>query len=429
MIFIKKYRQIAVEGIWAAVGQVVYSVGLLVGIKVITSLVSPEVYGLLALFVALLNLCSGIFARPIIQAGLRFYHEVCRPEELFLMRSVLKKMLWRSGTFVVALIAGGSFFYIRHVSGGSYWLTLALVSLLIADIWRTYESSLLNAARNQRQFALWLASEGWLRPAGAIVFIYLMGPVPDAILVGYAVGAFTGIAIFNRPDQGLKPGDSGNQTEDSVQLRKHILEYAGPLFGLAFVGWISSTGDRYLLAGMMGMQEVGIYAAAYGLIMRPFMLVETVVELTVRPLYFEAVAAGLKDREARILWTWLLITGLTCAVGFILVIFMKFWIASFFLGKGFEQSAVLMPYIAAGGSLLVVSHVLEKPFYAYMRTGPVLAIQILVAGFSLLAAFLCIRWWGLKGTAIAMLVYYSFQCGLILVFRRLIILDKLGQRS
>ncbi len=420
-MILKRYQIVVTEGAWAAGGQILYSLGLLAGIKAITSMVPPSVYGLLALYVALLNLGSGMFARPFIQAGLRFYHDVGGQDDLFRLRSVLKSLLQRATAVIGFLIFAGSFIYAGIDGRVGFSLPFLLVALLVADIWRSYESSLLNAARNQRRFAVWLAAEGWFRPAGAVVAIYVCGPSPEAILAGYVAGAFAGIAAFNRPSQEPPRPGSGKLKNDKQRLRGQIVDYAKPLFGLAFVGWLSSTGDRYLLGWMMGMKEVGIYAAAYGLIVRPFMLVETVAELTIRPLYFEAAAGEQTAREKRILVMWLVLTAAVCSMGFVMVLFLKDWIAAIFLGAGFEQSAELMPFIAAGASLVAVSHVLEKPFFAHLRTRPILTIQSVVAVFGLLVTMLCIHWWGLKGAALAMPIYYGFQCGLTIFYSNLCI--------
>ncbi len=418
-MFINRYRSVVTEGAWAAGGQVIYSLGLLAGIKAITSMVPPSVYGLLALYIALLNLCSGIFARPFIHAGLRFYHDAAGKDEFARLRAVLGGLLQRSSAVVVLLIFSGGLIYVQISRRAGFSLPFLLAALLIADIWRSYESSLLNAARNQRRFALWLAVEGWFRPAGAVVAIHYWEPSAEAILAGYTAGAFLALAVFNRPSAVEPPALAGRLKEDRESLRNKVVEYAKPLFGLALVGWISSTGDRYLLAGMMGMQEVGIYAAAYGLIIRPFMLVETVVELTVRPLYFQAVACGQSEREKRILAIWLGLAGSVCLIGIVMVFFLKDWITSVFLGAGFEQSSQLMPYIAAGASLAAMSHVLEKPFYAHLQTRPVLVIQSLVAAFGLFTTFVCIRWWGLPGAARAVPIYYGFQCGLTILYAKM----------
>ncbi len=415
-MILKRYQVVVTEGAWAAGGQILYALGLLAGIKAITSMVPPSVYGLLALYVALLNLGSGMFARPFIQAGLRFFHDVGSQRDLLRLRAVLKSLLRGSTAVIGFLIFAGSFIYAGIADQAGFSLPFLLVALLVADIWRSYESSLLNAARNQRRFAVWLAAEGWFRPAGAVIAIHVWGPSPEAILAGYAAGAFAGIAVFNRPAKAPPRPGSGRLKDDKERLRKQIVEYAKPLFGLALAGWISSTGDRYLLGWLTGMKEVGIYAAAYGLMMRPFMLVETVAELTVRPLYFEAAAGGRAEREKRILAIWLFLTATVCGMGFVMVLFLKDWIAAVFLGPGFGRSASLMPFIAAGAGLVAVSHVLEKPFFAHLRTRPVLVIQSLVAAFGVLTTFVCIRLWGLKGAALAMPIYYGFQCGLTVCF-------------
>lgn len=81
----------------------------------------------------------------------------------------------------------------------------------------------------------------------------------------------------------------------------------------------------------------------------------------------------------------------------------------------------LLPWIAGGYGLLVLSQVFEKVCFAHGRTGMVLFIQALGGAVGLLVAYAGIRHEGLIGAAMAVPIYFGFQ--LLITFAAAQIVD------
>jgi O-antigen/teichoic acid export membrane protein len=273
-----------------------------------------------------------------------------------------------------------------------------------------YQTTFLTAARRQAQYSAWVATESWLKPCAALLIIWLWQPSVDAILVGYIIGFGLALMIFYRPYTNPVKRYSGKTLPKQPQLMRQIIRYAIPLFPLALVTWISTLSDRYIIAGLLDYKAVGIYAAAYSIAFQPFLIAGGIVELTIRPVYFNAISNRDDTREATAIKSWLILTAMVSMFGIILIFFYHKWIADLLLGSDFRQASVLMPWLSVGGGLFAIGQVLEKPFYGHMQTPYVLRTQLWGASASIAFCFLLISTIGIIGAAIAVPIYYGFQC-------------------
>jgi O-antigen/teichoic acid export membrane protein len=200
---------------------------------------------------------------------------------------------------------------------------------------------------------------------------------------------------------------SRRATDGGIEHR--LTHYASPLVPLAVVGWTSGLADRYLIGGLVGLEAAGVYAAVYGLVSRPFLMVGATVELVLRQPYYEAVSRADRQRERVILVGW---TGLVVGVSLLGLVCTLLWsepIAGLLLGEPFRSGAFLMPWIAAGYTLLVTAQVLERVCYAHRTTGLVLAIQTVGAVLCIVIASPAIAAFGLAGAAVAVPAYFGGQ--------------------
>jgi O-antigen/teichoic acid export membrane protein len=401
-------RRIIKEGAWISSGQIVSAIGTLVGIRLITEYVPPAVFGSVNLFLGILALLYGLMCGPALQAVLRFYSEEAQKNRTHLLRYAIIKILRGRSFLLIGIILIAGFFYAASTKT-SYWIIVLLAGLLLLDIIRGIETSFLTAARRQQPYALWNTAEAWLRPAAAIVIVISLGATPQAVLAGFfiasLIGLVTFIAISKR--EGIVYG--AELFERDLLLEQEIRRYAFPLIPLAIVAWISSLSDRYIIGGLLGLDQVGIYAAVYGLVSRPFLMVGGIIELTLRPLYFDAISAGQNVLEKKIFYVWLGITAAVCAVGVISVTVLRSQIGSLLLAENYRNSINLMPWIALGYSLLVISYVFEKTCYAYKKTKAVLYIQTSGAIASICIAIPLVYYWGLQGAAVAIPLYFGTQ--------------------
>jgi O-antigen/teichoic acid export membrane protein len=383
---------------------------MLVGTRLITDVTEPSDFGSASLLLGVVGLAYGTTCGPLTQAALRHYPDLQGRTQIDALRravlAVLKRWMIRISAGMLALAAAVA---ATHPDLLPAWFIAT--GLLAVESVRGVAITFLNAARRQAQFAVWIAAEGWARPIAAASMVAIAGSSTAALMLGYLLGTAGVLATYlvlgrTTARDSLRLG-SRRATDGGIEHR--LTHYASPLVPLAVVGWTSGLADRYLIGGLVGLEAAGVYAAVYGLVSRPFLMVGATVELVLRQPYYEAVSRADRQRERVILVGW---TGLVVGVSLLGLVCTLLWsepIAGLLLGEPFRSGAFLMPWIAAGYTLLVTAQVLERVCYAHRTTGLVLAIQTVGAVLCIVIASPAIAAFGLAGAAVAVPAYFGGQ--------------------
>jgi O-antigen/teichoic acid export membrane protein len=413
-------RQLS-EALWVIGGQAATALGTVVGVRILTQFLNPQTYGVVSLSLGMSVLAISLVATPLTQAAIHFYPSVVADGSADeLLRSVLRcSRTMAPWVVLIALAVGG--LYVGW-GGGSPLLVAFLAVLLIFDCWRSANLSLLNAARRQRRYSLWMAADAWSRPLAATVAVLAAGQSPIAVLAAYVLVSICLLAAFSYrlwPDRAQTA--SNYSADRSRDLDARMWSYALPIVPLGVMGWASNLGDRYIIGGVLGVGDAGVYAAVYGLSSIPFMIVGGTAEQALRPIYQAAVSCGNHARARRILTFWLAAVVAACLLGVLIFSFGNRILADLFVGKPYRHAAALMPWIAAGYAIRAVSYVFERVCYAYGQTRRALFTQACAVLATVIATPLGVLNFGLKGAAMAVPVYFSVQlAAAMLVARRTI---------
>jgi O-antigen/teichoic acid export membrane protein len=421
--FQRFHSGIMVEGLLIAFGQGAQALAMLVGVRLLSELVSPDIYGEVTLFMGAVILGKQIFGFPFLQAALRFYPEAVNKNCVPLLRNMIRSYLVRIvGSYTVLYLIIGLGYTVFTNHNISYYLFVLSAGLLCCEVACVLETDLYNAARMQSHFVFVQISSAWLRPLFAVLAVFIFGANSVSIISGYLVAiVLVVICLYVFPINriGIRQGE---KVLDSIpKFKQDIRQYALPLMPLAVFGWISTFSDRYLIGALFDAEQVGIYAVAYSLMSLPFTMVQAVVERTLRPLYFEAISAGDEKRADKYFKFWINSVFFVCFAGVLMVYFFHDDIAKLCLAEKYHTSARLMPWIALGHLFLAMSAVFEKPCFAYKKTIYVLLIQGAGAFFCLVVAIPFMIYYGIIGAAIAVPVYCFVQWSAsIAAYRRVI---------
>jgi O-antigen/teichoic acid export membrane protein len=426
------------EGAWVAAGQIMSALGTLVGLRLLTGLLPPHVFGEVVLLSGIVLLANGLAATPMMQGVLRFYPEAARTNNVGILRTVTRSYLIRSTLLTSAICLGGFLLY-SAVVPVNRWLGVLIVMLLIVDVARQLELTMLNAARRQRATATWIVLDAWARPTAALAMIAMAGATAVATMVGYvtASGLLLAWLIYRRQGENggesgsARPGSAANPTggvevensgarvpEPHEPLSKSLMRYSLPLLPLGVIGWLTGQADRFILGGMIGVEEAGLYAALYGVVSRPFLMAGGMLEAWMRPIYYETVVTREVEQEKRVLQMWM--SAIVCAAIAGVGIFL-FWyaeIARILLAEPYRANAGLMPWIAAGYGLLLVAQVYGRVCYAHSDTRAVLFSETIGCIVALVTTVYAVSRFGLAGAAFAVPVYFSAQLAVAMILAR-----------
>lgn len=415
--------RVAREGAWVAAGQVSSALAALVSIRIMTELLSPEDFGRLTLLVGMAALALGLAATPRLQALMRYYADWSRNGRTDVVRRVGARSIASLVALGTVVIAGG--WAIGGPLIGSARVTGVLVAALFAiDGIRLFELSLLNAARRQRTAAAIYAADAWLRPLLAVATVWALGASANSALAGYVLGsALVVIAmrlvvrLEGRADAASGAALPAGQSE--ADLASAIRRYAWPLAPLAIFGWISGMGDRYVIGGLLDLGQAGLYAAAYGLASRPFLMMSSMIELTMRPILQNAIAARDTILITRMKRMFLMTTAAGAATGVAAFALLSGLVADVLLAAQYHSAATeLMPWIALGYAFYVVAIVFSRFCYAFDDTRAVLIQTVVGSAIGIAVLFPTIHYAGLWGAAAAVPIRFLVELVLVAMLAR-----------
>lgn len=406
--------RLAREGAWVAFGQVFTILGRLVGIRIVTGLVAPSVYGEASLLLGVSALGMNVLCLPFLQAALRFYPDARLRGLLGGFCRAARSNVWRGAALAMAiLVAGGSVWSATRGKADDLWGFLAAALLLVADVRRNLESVFLNAERRQAAAALWSALDSWLRFGSAGLAVLVFGSLSWAVLGGYAIGAGLANAVFRR--WWLRRPDSSDAAAAVAWLdgaRRDMLRFAAPLAPMALLAWVSGLADRYFIGGIKGLGVAGVYAAAAALASQPFLMLSGLAGTTLRPVLFDAEAAGNRRRVRKIVGLWAAIVGGIGAIGLSLLALLAEWIVRLALGPDYREAAGLLVWIGGGYGFLALQNLFETILYARRRTGWFLVLHSFAAAASIAGYATLIPLRGARGAAQAVCLAYAFSLAL-----------------
>lgn len=410
------------EGGWVAAGQLLTAVAALVSIRIMTELLSPEEFGRLTLMVGVAALALGLASTPRLQAVIRYYPEWASRGRLDVLRQVAAKL-------ITSLVAAAAIFIVFGWSVASFftsvsWIAGVLVAaLLVIDALRGFEHAVLNAARRQQVTAKIQTADAWVRPLLAIPLVAWLGATAEAALLGYVMGSglvVLGMRYLVRLEGHVtrRRAASPEEEQAAADLAIRIRKYAWPLAPLAIFGWLSGMGDRYVIGGMLGLAEAGLYAAAFALASRPFLMLSGIIAETLRPVLQNAIAANDSVRVRQVKRTMLLTMAGGAGFGVLCFVLLKDVAAVLLLAEQYRTAAGLMPWIALGYAFLAVSNVYSRFCYAFDATDYVLALTVAGAVIGVVVLVPAVMLYGLGGAAAAVPVRFGVELTLSSVLSR-----------
>jgi O-antigen/teichoic acid export membrane protein len=430
-------RRFIAEGAWIIVGQVLSAIGTILGLRLLTALLTPHVFGEVVLVSGIVLLANGIASNPLMQGVLRYYPDSAAANDVAAFRIAINRHL-RTLTVLTSVICLVGFLFLSQFTAVNLWLGPLTAALLVVDVLRQRELTLFNASRCQRISAIWIATEAWARPSFACAMIILMGATAVVTLIGYVVASVALFLVFrqwaitgtqNQNHSGIELASTATPSSKSIQghggcrssdpgLPQALMRYTLPLMPLGVIGWISGQADRYLIGGIIGVEEAGIYAALYGIASRPFLMAAGTLESWLRPLYYQAVSAHAPRQSKRVFLMWLIAIMSVAIVGTVAFSLWHKEIAAVLLARPYRADSWLMPWIAVGYGLLLVAQVYQRVCYAHNETLSVLLTEALGSMVALIVTVYGLKQFGLAGAAYALPLCFGVQLVAALVFAR-----------
>ncbi|MDD5267061.1 MAG: lipopolysaccharide biosynthesis protein [Methylococcales bacterium] len=406
MFGLLKEKRLFGDAFWALFGQLMSACALLAGTRFLTELVTPDVYGQVALLNGFVALGVTLFSYPFICAGMRLLPECLDKWERADLYRVVTRLTTRSTAVAISLLvlAGATYSYFSH---SDFWLLMLAGILLIVTVWRELGIQLLIGERRQRGASLWQTTDSILRPLLAVSLVWWGDQKTEWVLLGYILASMVSNMAWSFV-QGMK-ANKKNRPVIVRNFKTDVWAYALPLIPMELIFWVNGLGDRYVIGYLMTAAEVGLYAATYTIVNEAFNRSAMVLLRTFQPIYFQLYSQNKSKEGFRILWIWIACVFALGITGVSLLLITKDWVASWVLAKSYHSAVELMPAIAVGCALHALGTVVSQPLLANKRTRLLLLGRVCGAVTAAISIPLMVKNFGLPGAAMANPIYFGVE--------------------
>lgn len=365
-------------------------------LPVLTHVLSPAAYGLVAMFTVVLAGLGALTGLSVHGAvGIRYFdrEEIDFPAYVGACLSIL--LITTLVTFALVFVLAGPLEDLTALPRS--WLLGAVIvsGLQFVVLMRL---SIFQSAKQPGRFAAVRLSQAAIDAAATLVFVLVLALSWQGRLAGMslAIGLLGLVSLFTL----LKGGSV------SLHIRRedvgHALRFGVPLVPHVVGGMMIAMIDRFMITNILDISSTGIYMVAVQIGLGVYLLADG-GSRAIQPWIIEGIKSGDYDKKRLMVRMSLLcFAGLVTVAA--LVGLTAPWYLPFLVDEAFQKSAPLIFWIAMGqafgGMYLVSANVI---FYK-QKTGYLAMITISSGLLNALLSFFLLQIEGLKGAAHAYFV-------------------------
>jgi O-antigen/teichoic acid export membrane protein len=338
-------------------GQSIAAFGGLVGVRLLTQMLSPTIYGEVALGMTLALLVQQTTLSPLSVAFLRFFAPAREARTIGAYSVAVRRLLLQASIAVAILGVACTIGLVGVARAEWIGVVLAATALSLCSGYNVALDSIQNAARHRLLVVVHQIANQWARFLVALSLIVAFEKTSAIVLAAYALVASATMCsrtLFLWKRLGT-PGDTANNSpEVAHEMVVRMRRYALPFATWGVFTWAFEASGRWALQLSSGATDVGLYAALWQIGQYPIVLFADAIATTVAPVVFARAGDGsdqLRLRDARrmnALVVGIMFTiAIAAAVGGLVF---QDHIVALLVGPEYQAIAPLLPWaILAGG--------------------------------------------------------------------------------
>lgn len=406
-------RRLRQEFLWIICGQILLASGAILGVRLLTGVLTPASYGELALGMTIVTLAYNVALWPVGWVSTRFFAPAQEANQIHeYLRAIVYLLAWIS---VIVIIVIGSASFILWILDLAEWSVLLLIILIFVLLsgYNITLDSIQNAARQRAIVALHQGVGQWLRFLTAVALIILLGASSQVAMLGYALASLlvlgSQLVFFQRRIlTNINPQSSVTQ-ENINSWIEQMKTYGWPFVTWGPFTWAQLSSDRWALQTFRTTSDVGLYAVLYQLGFYPIHLFFDAMVQLVSPLLFSRAGDGSdtqRVQQAR-RWNYLLVlfSVLLAIMGTFLAFLLHDWIFSLLVAPDYRSVSFLLPWMVLAGGLFASGQVASVLFMTTVNTQQLIAPKIITAILGISLNFVGAYWLGLTGVVLAILIF------------------------
>ena len=419
-----KLRNLSKEFIWILIGHVAITLALLFGLRILTHLLDPAIYGQVSLAMTFVSLIHLFIFAPIGQGAMRFFATALEKNDLSNYWAALLQLISRAtvySIFVLLLLIA-----LMYVFGWTKMLALATGAAFLAILggYNSILSGIHNAARHRLLVAFHEGTETWLRFLLAAGLVICFNQSSALVIFGYSLAVipvFISQYYFFRKKYFFKNAKNHSSYYDLWQ--DQIWQYSWPFATWGIFTWAYHASDRWALEWFSPTRDVGLYAVifqlGYSFISRGTGLVMQFLE----PIFYQKSGDGTDKNRLLIVAGLNMKLAMLMAAG-ICIIFVLTWIYhvrifKIFVDQKYLCISYLLPWMILAGGIFAIAQTISLNILMQTKTHSLIAPKIITAlagiALNLTGAYL----YGVKGVVASAVLFSLLYCIWLIILSKI----------
>lgn len=407
----ERFRRLSKEGFWIVLGQAMAVIGSLVGVRILTGIMSPTAFGELALGMTVATLVGQAVIGPLGNGVTRFYAPALEQGDLGgYFKAVRRMVLWATGIIISMILVAGVGLLL---AGRPVWIAIVTSALFFALFsgYNSMLSGIQNAARQRSIVALHQGVEPWARFLGAAGLMMWFGATSIMAIVGYcAAGTLVLLSQFLFFRKSTPDYQSGAGNEKHWQ--ENIWEYSWPFASWGLFTWAQLASDRWALELFATTREVGLYAVLYQLGYYPMSMATGMAVQLLTPIFYQRAGdASDKQRNANVSNLSWRLTGFALGVtgvSFLVALMLHTQIFRILVGKQYASVSYLLPWMLLSGGIFASGQTITLNLMSQMKTHAMAKAKIMTAIFGIVFNYIGAYLFGINGVVSAGVLFSVF---------------------
>lgn len=286
------------------------------------------------------------------------------------------------------------------------WLIFLICGSLLFNTINQTSIPSLNLLGNSRWFVMLSIATVAVGFGCAALLVKLIEPAAEYWLLGLLLGQAILAAI------GTKILFDRLQASDTVAPlpaihRRHLrtlFNFAWPVAIAVGLGWVQSQGYRYFMEAQLGLAQLGLFIAGYGISMGMIAAFESVLTTYFQPYLYRDISTANPARQAQ---AWreyaaVVIPSLLLTVAFVVILAPE--LTRIFLGNSFQSAAAYVVWGALAEAARVLTGAYSLIAHVHMRTQWLILPNLMGAIISAVLCSILIPVLGAAGAGIGLTI-------------------------
>ena len=194
-----------------------------------------------------------------------------------------------------------------------------------------------------------------------------------------------------------------------------LFNFAWPVAIAAGLGWVQGQGYRYLIEGQLGLAQLGLFVAGYGISAGMIMGFESVLTTYFQPRLYRDVNSAHPEKQAMAWQRYAAAVIPSLVLTVALVVILAPELTRLFLGENFQSAAKFVVWGALAEAARVLTGIYSLIAHVHMRTRWLIVPSVVGAVLAITLCVLLIPAFGAAGAGIA-LVFSGYAVVVVMHF-------------